>query len=169
MQKIIDRIDAISMMVGKIASWLSLVLVLVVFLDVVMRYLINTSLVFMQELEWHLFAFTFLLGACYTYFRDGHVRIDILYQKMSEKEKAWTNLLGAILFLLPGCILIIVTSVPWVYASIKVCEGSPDPGGIPMRFILKSCLPIGFGFLFLQGVAVAMKSLMVIKSLATSK
>ena len=74
MQSIVDRITAISMVVGKIASWFSLGLVLVVFCDVVMRYLINTSFVFMQELEWHFFAFVFLMGAAYTLARDGHVR-----------------------------------------------------------------------------------------------
>lgn len=169
MERIIKTIDTISITVGKVAAWFSLLLVLVVFSDVVMRYLLNTSFVFMQELEWHLFAASFLFGASYTLFRDGHVRVDILYQKMSEKEKAWTNLLGTIFFLLPGCILVVITSFPWIRASIEVWEGSPDPGGIPMRFILKACLPLGFIFLLLQGVAMALRNLMVIINAASTK
>jgi len=134
----------------------------VVFVDVVMRYAFNTSFVFTQELEWHLFAFIFLMGAGYTLLKDGHVRVDIFYQSMSAKSQAWINLLGVLFFLVPGCIMIIATSLSFVGNSWSVMEGSPDPGGIPYRFLLKACIPAGFILVLLQGFSLGIKSLLVI-------
>ena len=136
--------------------------VVVVFVDVVMRYVFNTSFVFTQELEWHLFAFIFLMGAGYTLLKDGHVRVDIFYQSMSPKSQAWINLLGVLFFLVPGCIMIIATSLSFVSNSWSVMEGSPDPGGIPYRFLLKACIPAGFILVLLQGFSLGIKSLLVI-------
>lgn len=136
--------------------------VVVVFVDVVMRYAFNTSFVFTQELEWHLFAFIFLMGAGYTLLKDGHVRVDIFYQSMSAKSQAWINLLGVLFFLVPGCVMIIATSLSFVSNSWSVMEGSPDPGGIPYRFLLKACIPAGFILVLLQGISLGIKSLLVI-------
>ena len=93
-------IDTINGWIGRGVAWVSLGLVLVVFADVVMRYLFNISFVFTQELEWHLFGFIFLIGAGYTLLHDGHVRVDIFYQRLSPKGQAWINLLGVLFFLL---------------------------------------------------------------------
>jgi TRAP-type mannitol/chloroaromatic compound transport system permease small subunit len=100
-------IDRSNEAVGRMVSWVSLLLVLVVFVDVVMRYLFKTSFVFTQELEWHLFAFIFLIGAGYTLLHDGHVRVDIIYQRLGTRGRAWVNLIGVIFFLIPGCYLVI--------------------------------------------------------------
>ena len=124
-------IDTANEWIGRGVAWVTLGLVLVVFIDVVMRYLFKTSFVFTQELEWHLFAFIFLIGAGYTLLHDGHVRVDIIYQRLGYKGRAWINLIGVIFFLLPGCILVILTSWNFVHNSWSVMEGSPDPGGIP--------------------------------------
>jgi TRAP-type mannitol/chloroaromatic compound transport system permease small subunit len=159
---VIHAIDTLNLWVGNVVSWTTALVVVVVFVDVVMRYAFNTSYVFTQELEWHLFAFIFLMGAGYTLLKDGHVRVDIFYQRCSPKAKAWINLLGVIFFLIPGCYLIIATSSKWVYNSWAVMEGSPDPGGIPYRYILKSCVPAGFTLILLQGISLGLKSVMTI-------
>ena len=138
-------------------------------MDVVMRYLFNTSYVFTQELEWHLFAFIFLIGAGYTLLHDGHVRVDIIYQRLGFKGQAWVNLIGVFIFLIPGCILIMATSYKFAYTSFSIMEGSPDPGGIPFRFILKSCITIGFGLLLLQGISLALHSLLQILGIEKEK
>lgn len=151
-------IDALNEWVGRGVAWVTLLMVLVVFVDVVMRYLFNTSFVFTQELEWHLFGFVFLTGAGYTLLHDGHVRVDIFYQRLSPKGKAWINLIGVLFFLIPGCIMVISTSCQFVEHSYSVLEGSPDPGGIPGRFILKSAIPVGFTLIILQGISLGLKS-----------
>ncbi len=155
-------IDTLNAWIGRRVSWVTGIVVVVVFVDVVMRYAFNTSYVFTQELEWHLFAFIFLMGAGYTLQVDGHVRVDIIYQNCKPKARAWINLIGVIIFLFPGCFLIIKTSLNFVYKSWVVLEGSPDPGGIPYRFILKSCIPAGFVLVLLQGISMGIKSLFTI-------
>jgi TRAP-type mannitol/chloroaromatic compound transport system permease small subunit len=155
-------IDNLNAWVGWVVAWVTLGLVLVVFTDVVMRYVFRTSFVFTQELEWHLFAFIFLIGGGYTLLQDGHVRVDIIYQKLGFKARAWVNLLGVLLLLIPGCLLIIITSLKFVYQSWSILEGSPDPGGIPLRFVLKACIPAGFMLLLLQGLSLGIHSLMQI-------
>jgi len=155
-------IDTLNQWVGRGVAWVTLGLVLVVFVDVVMRYLFNTSFVFTQELEWHLFGFIFLIGAGYTLLHDGHVRVDIIYQRVGFKPRAWINLCGVILFLIPGCIMVIFTSWIFTQNSFAMLEGSPDPGGIPFRFVLKGCIPVGFSLLLLQGISLGIHSLLQI-------
>ena len=158
-------IDRLNTWVGWLVAWVTLGLVLVVFVDVVMRYLFRTSFVFTQELEWHLFAFIFLIGGGYTLLQDGHVRVDIVYQQLGFKGRAWVNLLGVLLLLIPGCLLVIVTSWNFVYKSWSILEGSPDPGGIPFRFLLKACIPVGFLLLLLQGLSLGIHSALQIAGL----
>lgn len=155
-------IDALNTWVGHVVAWATALAVVVVFVDVVMRYAFKMSFVFTQELEWHLFAFIFLMGAGYTLLKDGHVRVDIFYQRCSRKTQAWINFLGVIFFLIPGCYMVIATSLPFVYNAWAVMEGSPDPGGIPYRFVLKSCIPAGFVLILLQGLSLGIKSLLTI-------
>jgi TRAP-type mannitol/chloroaromatic compound transport system permease small subunit len=159
---ITSGIDRLNEWVGRATSWVTLALVSVVFIDVVMRYAFNKSYVFAQELEWHIFAFIFLIGAGYTLLQDGHVRVDIFYQRFGPKAKAWTNLLGVLIFLIPGCLMIVMTSWHFVARAFVVGEGSPDPGGIPFRFIVKGLIPVGFSLLLLQGISMGLRSLLQI-------
>ncbi len=162
LKRICGWIDTVNTWVGRFVAWATALVVVVVFVDVVMRYVFNTSYVFTQELEWHLFAFIFLMGAGYTLLKDGHVRVDIIYQKLSPKGQAWINLIGVVLFLIPGCLMIIVTSIHFTHDSFSVMEGSPDPGGIPYRWVLKSCVPAGFVLVLCQGLSMGIKSLFTI-------
>jgi TRAP-type mannitol/chloroaromatic compound transport system permease small subunit len=155
-------VDTINDRVGRFVSWVTALVVVVVFVDVVMRYALNISFVFTQEAEWHLFAFIFLIGAGYTLLKDGHVRVDIIYQRLGPKSQAWINLIGVIIFLLPGCYMVIATSWKFVYNAWAVMEGSPDPGGIPYRYLLKACIPAGFGLIVLQGLSMGIKSVYTI-------
>ncbi len=168
--KLISQIiDQLNEWVGRGVAWVTLGLVLVVFVDVCMRYMFNTSFVFTQELEWHLFAFIFLIGAGYTLLHDGHVRVDIIYQRLGFKGRAWINLIGVLLFLFPGCIMIILTSFHFVHNSWSMLEGSPDPGGIPLRFIIKATIPTGFFLLLLQGISLGIHSLLQLLGLESPK
>jgi TRAP-type mannitol/chloroaromatic compound transport system permease small subunit len=148
------RIDRFSDWCGRGVAWLVLVMVLLVSWDVAMRYFFRSGSVALQELEWHLFSLIFLLGAAGTLKHDGHVRLDLLYHGrfLSDRGRAWINLAGGMLFLLPFCILIIVASWPFVSQSWMFGEHSPDPGGLPHRWILKSVIPLAFALLLVQGL-----------------
>lgn len=152
------RIDAVNEWFGRGTAWLALLLVVVTTYDVASRYLFRKSFVFIQELEWHLFAILFLIAAGYTHLKGDHVRVDIFYARMSPRGKAWIDLILGVLFLFPTCFLLIWTSIPFVIASAKVLEGSPDPGGIPGRFLLKAVIPLGFILIALQGISETIKN-----------
>jgi len=164
-QALCRGIDTLNAWVGRGVAWATFLVVMVVFTDVIMRYLFNTSFVFIQELEWHMFAFIFLMGAGSTLLKDGHVRVDIIYQKLSPKAKAWINFIGVLFFLIPGCYLIIATSAKFTLTSYSIMEGSPDPGGIPFRWLIKACIPVGFVLILLQGLSLGFKSLFTILGL----
>jgi TRAP-type mannitol/chloroaromatic compound transport system permease small subunit len=152
-------IDSLNEKIGVFVSWLTTALVLVVCYDVFTRYFLKQSSVAVQELEWHIFAVIFLVGAGYTLKYDRHVRVDVFYMKFKPKLKALINLLGSAIFLIPFCILGIWSSKNFVMNSFMIKESSPDPGGLPARYILKAIIPLGFLFLLLQGIALAFRSL----------
>lgn len=143
-------IDRLNEYVGRSVSWLTTVLVILVCFDVVTRYFFSSTKAWIMELEWHLFALIFLLGAAYTFKNDRHVRVDLFYAKFSPKDKALVNLFGAIFFLIPWCILIIYASFKYAFSSYIIGEGSPDPGGLPARYIIKFAITIGLLLLLLQ-------------------
>ena len=136
--------------------------ILIIFSNVIMRYVFNTSFVFMAELEWHVFSFIFLMGAGFTLLHDGHVRVDVFYSTMERKKQAYINFFGVILFLLPSCYLVLTTTIPWVIDSYQVGEMSINPGGIPARFLLKAVLPVGYFLMLIQGISLFLKSLLII-------
>lgn len=151
--------DRLNERIGVVVSWLTTVLVAVVCYDVFTRYLLKSSLVAVQELQWHLFSVIFLIGAAYTLKHGKHVRVDVFYNRFSVKTRAWVDLLGSLIFLLPFCLVAIWCSHTFVINAFTIGEGSPDPGGLPARFILKAAIPVGFLLLALQGLALAFGSL----------
>jgi TRAP-type mannitol/chloroaromatic compound transport system permease small subunit len=155
-------IDAVNDKIGVAVSWLTTILMLVVCYDVFTRYLLKSSSIAVQELEWHFFAIIFLLGAAYTLRHDRHVRVDVIYLKFSTQARAWINFAGCIVFLIPFAILVIWASNHFVVNSFRIGETSPDPGGLPARYLLKVCVPLGFLLLLLQGIALAIQSLSVV-------
>lgn len=106
---------------------------------------------FYLELQWYLFSLIFLYGAAQTLREDGHVRVDVIYSRLTGVRKAWIDLIGTLLFFIPFCILMIWTSLPSVQRSWAVLEKSPDPGGLA-RYPIKTAVPIAFFLLLLQGL-----------------
>ena len=164
LKQISNKLDQFSELTGKLVSWLVLAMVLLVSYDVAMRYFFLSGSVALQEMEWHLFSLIFLIGAAYTLKHDDHVRLDLFYKSkfMNDERRAWVNLLGSLFLLLPFCILIIVTAWPFVYQSYIHLEGSPDPGGLSYRWLLKASIPLGFAFLLLQGISDVVKNINII-------
>ncbi|MCB0683864.1 MAG: TRAP transporter small permease subunit [Saprospiraceae bacterium] len=142
--------------VGRAVSWLTLALVLLVCYDVANRYLFQETKAWFMELEWHLFALIFLLGAGYAFRHDRHVRVDLFYARMPPKDQALVNLVGAVVFLIPWCLLILIVSTRYAWGAWLIREGSPDPGGLPARYLVKFAIPLGAFLLLLQAVASAL-------------
>ena len=164
MVKIFDFICKINVWVGKKISRLNLLLILIVGLDVIFRYRFNITSAWVMELEWHLFAVIFLLGAAYTLAENQHVRVDVFYSRFSKLDKAWVDLIGSIFLLIPWSMVVIYYSISFAWDAFLIHEGSPDPGGLPARYLIKACIPIGFFLLFLQGIGVALKSYDTLRS-----
>lgn len=165
----IKLIDGLNEKIGIFVAWLTTLLVLNVFYDTVMRYAFNKGSIGMQEMEWHIFSAIFLIGAAYTLKHDGHVRVDIFYTKLSVRGKAWIDLIGTFAFLIPFCLIVIYATKGFILNSWAVREMSPDPGGLPARYILKTLIPFGFSLLILQGIAEAFKCILVLKGQETRK
>ncbi len=148
---LVGRIDAFVGLVGRAVSWLTLGLVLLVALNVLARYLFSMGTVALQELEWHVLAVTALVGISFGVNRGGEVRVDMLYARFGPRTRAGVDMLAGILMLLVALYLAYV-SIAYVNQSFRFNEGSPDPGGLPYRFVLKSFIPIGMSLLALQSV-----------------
>jgi TRAP-type mannitol/chloroaromatic compound transport system permease small subunit len=161
MRELARKIDRFQDRFGRGVSWLSLAMVLVVFGDVVTRYVFRMTSGAMQELEWYLFGTLYLLAAGYTLLYDEHVRVDIVYSKLSPRRRAWLDFVLFWVFFFPSCVVVIYTAWPFVRAAWSVWEGSPDPGGLPLRWLLKSMIIAGFVLLLVQGISQTIKSFYV--------
>jgi len=162
MKKLVLYINQFTEKTGQWVSWISLVLVALIGLDVVLRYAFNWSSSANQELEWHLFATLFLLGSAYALKHDKHVRVDVFYSRFSDSKKALVNLVGTLIFLIPFCLVVIQTSIPFAVDAWKISESSPEPGGLPHRFIIKSTIPAGAFLLLIQAISEGLSSLSIL-------
>jgi len=163
MKKISQIIDRLNNLVGESAKWLCLLLVFLLCFDVIMRYCFSNSKVWMLELEWHLFALIFLLGAGYTFLHDEHVRVDVFYSKWSKKKKAWHDLISTIILLLPWTMVVIYYGINYGLNSFSYKETSPNPGGLPALYIIKFAISFGFILLLLQAISSIIKQIVIIK------
>lgn len=153
-------IDRFSIATGRAVSWLTLAMVLVTIVIVVMRYVFEIGLIWLQETLIWLHAAVFMLGTAYTLQREEHVRVDIFYRDMSERRRAWVNLLGVIFFVFPMCAFFVWTAWDYVLSSWSIGEVSRNAGGLPFPFVplLKSLLIIMPLAVMLQGISLLLQS-----------
>lgn len=144
---------------GLVSSWCSLAIVLVMAFNVLLRYAFSAGSVAMQELEWHLMAPIALLGMSYAILKDGHVRVDVVYARMSPRYRQAINALSHLLVLIFAAIMVLL-SAPYVEQSFRIGEVSPDPGGLPHRYLLKSMIPLGFILLGIQAAGAALRAIL---------
>ena len=159
-------IDRISTFLGKAASWLTLFMVLVTFVVVVMRYVFDAGLIWVQESVTWMHAMVFMVGAAYTLQQEDHVRVDVFYRAMSAKRKAWVDAAGVVLFILPLCAFLAWKSYDFVAISWSIREASRESGGLPYPMVplLKSVLLLMPAAVALQGVSMLMRSVGTIRS-----
>ena len=163
MDKLIELLDYLAEMTGRAVSWATLLMVIITFLVVILRYLFDTGWIAMQESTTYLHAAVFMLGAAFTLKHEGHVRVDIFHRSMSARGKAWVDLAGTLLLLVPVCGFIFWISWQYVGDSWSVLEGSREAGGIPGVFLLKSLILLFPLTLMLQAVASVLRNLQVIR------
>jgi TRAP-type mannitol/chloroaromatic compound transport system permease small subunit len=159
--RLASAIDKANEQIGRWSGWLALAMVLIGAFNAVARYLsrfigADLSSNAYIELQWYMFSALFLLGAAYTLKHNAHVRVDVLFGRLSKTARCWINLAGTVLFLIPFCVLAIIVTWPSVRNSWAVFETSPDPGGLP-RYPVKTLIPLAFVLLILQGVSFAIK------------
>ncbi len=164
MESLVKKLNKVNEEVGKVTSWSCSLMVWVICIDVFMRYVLDYSFIWIVELEIYLFAISFILCSGYAFRYDNHVRVDALYSNWSEKRKAWVNLIGGVIFLLPWCVVSIMVCWKYAYNSWMIGENSQQPGGLPALYILKFILVIGFVLLLIQGVASILNSIVILRS-----
>jgi TRAP-type mannitol/chloroaromatic compound transport system permease small subunit len=158
LEKLERFFDTIADYIGYLCSFLMIAMMLNIFYDVFMRYMFKSGSIAFQELEWHIFSLIILLGTSYALKEDGHVRVDILYTKFSEKKKAIVNIIGAFVFITPIALLIALGSVEFVIEAFKTHEVSGDPGGLTHRWIIKSFIPFSFWLLIFITIGFVIKN-----------
>lgn len=151
-------LDVIVEYSGRLASWTGFALVCVMAFNVLLRYLFHTGSVAMQELEWHLMAPVSLLCIAYAIKHEGHVRVDIFYGRLPARAQQALEVVSC-LVAVAFSVIIIKLSLGYVMQSYMIGEKSPDPGGLPYRFLLKSMIPLGFLLLLVQSLAATLRSL----------
>lgn len=155
-----DAIDRFSIATGHLVSWLTLLMVLVTFAIVILRYALDSGFIWLQESLTWMHACVFMLGAAYTLQAEEHVRVDIFYREMSVRRRAWVNLIGVLIFILPLCGFMIGVGFDYAAASWRLAEESRNSGGLPYPAVplLKSimiAMPVTVG---LQGLALLLRS-----------
>lgn len=158
-------IDRISAILGKAASWLTLFMVLVTFIVVVMRYVFDAGLIWLQESVTWMHAVVFMVGAAYTLQQEEHVRVDVFYRTMSARRRAWVDAIGVIVFVWPLCLLLAWKSYDFVAASWGLKEASRESGGLPYPLVplLKTVLLVMPVAVALQGASLFMRSLSTLR------
>ena len=167
LRKISSLIDALNDRIGVAIRWMALFMVVIGAVSAVVRYFARSqgwtlNLTPATEIQWYLFSIIFLLGAAYGLNHDVHVRVDVMYERMTPKVQAWIDLGGTLLFLLPFSIMMLYVSYPAVRSSWDIKETSPDPGGLA-RWPIKMLILVSFALLVLQGLSQLVKQIEVIR------
>jgi TRAP-type mannitol/chloroaromatic compound transport system permease small subunit len=161
----VNTLDRLNASIGKAAAWLTLAMVIVTFIVVVLRYIFDIGFIWLQESVIWMHAVVFMLGAAYTLAEGDHVRVDVFYRNMSSKRKAWVDLIGVLVFLLPLCVFLAWNSIEFVTQSWNIGESSREPGGLPFPFfpILKTVILLMPITVALQGISLLLRSLVSIR------
>ena len=157
-----DAIDRFIDRIGQATAWICLAIVLVVAFNVILRYLFRIGPMSLQELEWHLMSPIALIGMSYALRHGDHVRVDIFFDGFSPKLQAIIDLIASILTVVVS-LIVIKLSFNFVYQAYSIGEGSPDPGGLPYRFLLRAFIPLGFVLLAVQAVANVIRSALFLR------
>ena len=153
---VMEKLESLIDVVGRATLWVALAMIALVAVNVLLRYSFSFGSVWAQELEWHLLAALILLGMSYALQRGENVRVDLFYANYSARKKFVVDVISVLLMLIVALIFVKL-SISYVAQSYSIQEKSPDPGGIPLRWVVKSLIPIGYSLLALQSVAALLR------------
>ena len=164
MLSLLDRLERLNSAIGRLVSWLTMVMVLVTFAIVVLRYLFDVGWIWLQESVTWMHAAVFMLAAAYTLAREEQVRVDIFYRDASARRRALVDATGCVLFLLPFAVFLAWSSWDYVQAAWSIREGSREAGGLPYPAVplMKSFIPLTAMLIGLQGIVLLLRSLLVL-------
>ena len=161
---ITKKIDKFVTNVGEIFNWFWVILVAVILINVILRYVFRNGMIELEELQWHLYAIGWLVGLSSTYVVDGHVRVDVLTDKLDYKKRLWFELFVILLSFFPFVILVFIYSIPFFALSWSSSERSTSANGLPARWFVKGFLVFGFFLLLLAGVSRITRVFVTIRS-----
>ena len=162
--RIADAIDRITAAMGRVAMWCSLYVVVAEFAVVVLRYALGFGSIQLQESVLYAHAGLFMLAAAWTLQIDGHVRVDVFYAGRTARTRAAIDLLGAVVFLLPFAGVLFALTLPYVERSWHIFEGSPQPSGLPLVYLLKTVILVFAALIGLQGLAQAIRAALTLSA-----
>ncbi|MFP6797148.1 MAG: TRAP transporter small permease subunit [Pseudomonadales bacterium] len=157
------KTDTLIEITGRAVSWLTLAMVVTTCTVVVLRYVFGTGAIVLQESVTYMHSLVFMLGLSYALKHDGHVRVDLFFARLSERSRVKINLIGHLIFLLPLCLVIAVESFDYVVRSWMIYEGSPEVGGIPGVYLLKTLIPLSALLLLAQAIAEALRAYRILR------
>lgn len=158
-----DAIDNFMLALGRFLSWTNFILILVTILQVILRYGFRNGLVVLEELEWHLYGFAFMMGLSYALITNSHVRVDVIQGRFSRKTREWIDIIGHVFLLLPFIAAIIYFGWEFTYKSFELGESSNAPLGLPYRWIIKGVIPVSFALLGVATISRIIRSFAVIR------
>ena len=147
------RIDPLILTLGRAVSWVWLLLLIIIVGNVFIRYVFDQGRIEFEEIQWHIYSAGFLLGLSYAFQADAHIRVDVVSERLPVRWRAWLELYGIVLALLPFLFLMVWFSLPFVQQSWALSEISQAPGGLPYRWLIKAALPLGFVLLTLAALS----------------
>ncbi len=169
----LEKIDKVFMRINRyVGYFLSVLMIIVmvnVFYNVVMRYVFSTGSIAMQEMEWHLFSVVFLIGISYALLEEGHVRVDVLYDRWPPQKKALINIIGTAVFIIPFALLIFFGSLSFVAEAYTSGEISGDPGGLHHRWLIKMVIPFSTLLLAITAFGYLTKNILIYRNGKTSQ
>jgi TRAP-type mannitol/chloroaromatic compound transport system permease small subunit len=149
--------------VGELFSWIWLVLLAVIIGNVILRYVFSQGMIELEELQWYLYAAAWLVGLSYTFVQDGHVRVDVLHERLAYRTRLWLELLGLVVLFLPFVLFVTYYSIPFVQLSWETGETSTSANGLGARWLIKGCLTFAFVLLIMVGLSRLIRVLLTLR------
>lgn len=161
--KISKALDKFILGFGETVSWLNVILICVIILQVILRYVFGRGLVVLEELQWHLYGVGIIIGLSYCLTNDSHIRLDLLHERLSRRSREKVEIFGILFLLMPLIIVIFLHSIDFLGESWRVSERSDSPVGLPARYIIKSVIPIGFILFFMAAMSRLIRAFSVLR------